>query len=204
MKMGMKTRSTTVAFLLTLSLAPGLALAQSDKPAAAPGMDMAAMAKAATPGEPHKHLQHMVGDWTYTTKMWMAPGQPPMESKGTMHAESLLGGRYVRSTYKGQMMGQPFEGQSTDGYDNTTGKFVSAWVDNMGTGIMNSTGSCDADCKVLTMLSEPMLDPASGKKMAGKEVITWADNNNFKFEMFMVDPAGGAEMKVMESVAKRK
>jgi hypothetical protein len=204
MKMGMKTRSTTVAFLLTLSLAPGLALAQTDKPAAAPGMDMDAMAKAATPGEHHKHLQHMVGDWTYTTRMWMAPGQPPMESTGTMHAESILGGRYVRSTYKGQMMGQPFEGQSTDGYDNTAGHFVSAWVDNMGTGIMNSTGSCDADCKVLTMLSDPMPDPATGKKMAGKEVITWTDNNNFKFEMFMVDPAGGPEMKVMESVAKRK
>ncbi|HZF09682.1 MAG TPA: DUF1579 domain-containing protein [Thermoanaerobaculia bacterium] len=205
----MKTRTAVVLSLLALSLsvAPGIALAQGDKPAAPPGMDHAAMeaaVKAATPGEHHKHLQHMVGDWTYSSKMWTAPGQPAMDSKGTIHSDSILGGRYVLSVYKGDMMGQPFEGHSTDGYDNNTGKFVSSWVDNMGTGIMNSTGSCDAPCKVVTMTSEPMFDPMSGKKMASKEVTTWVDDNNFKFEMFAVDPAGGPEMKVMEVMAKRK
>jgi hypothetical protein len=203
----MKIRTAVVLSLFALSLVPVAVLAQGDKPAPPPGMDKAGMEaamKAATPGEHHKHLQHLVGDWTYSSKMWMAPGQPAMESNGTIHADSILGGRYVLSVYKGDMMGQPFEGHSTDGYDNTTGKYVSSWVDNMGTGIMNSTGSCDTPCKVVTMNSEPMFDPMSGKKMASKEVITWADDNNFKFEMFAVDPAGGPTMKVMEVAAKRK
>jgi len=205
--MKIRTAALLSLFALSLSVAPGIALAQADKPAPPPGMDHAAMeraAKAATPGEHHKQLQHMVGDWTYSSKMWMAPGQPAMESNGTIHSESLLGGRYVLSVYKRDMMGMPFEGHSTDGFDNNTGKYVSSWVDNFGTGIMNSTGSCDAACKVVTMTSEPMLDPMSGKKMANKQVITWADDNNFKFEMFAVDPAGGPEMKVMEVMAKRK
>ncbi|MCK7481868.1 MAG: DUF1579 domain-containing protein [Candidatus Moduliflexus flocculans] len=32
----------------------------------------------------------------------------------------ILGGRYVRLTYKGEMMGQPFEGLQISGYDNIT------------------------------------------------------------------------------------
>ena len=69
-----------------------------------------AMMKAMTPGEEHKKLAQHGGDWTFTNKMWMAPGQPPMESGGTMHADVLLGGRYVEAIWKGSMMGMPFEG----------------------------------------------------------------------------------------------
>ncbi len=34
-------------------------------------------------------------------------------------------------------MGMPFEGMGIDGYDNLAKQYVSTWVDNMGTGIMN-------------------------------------------------------------------
>lgn len=206
----MKIRSTVA--LLVLSLAPMAsiaALAQQDKPkemTPPPGMsnaDMEAMMKAATPGENHKHLQRYVGDWTYNIKTFMAPGQPAMESKGTMHAEPILGGRYVQSVYKGDFMGHPFEGRSTDGYDNVSKQFVGSWVDNMGTGIMNSTGSCDAGCKVYNTTAD-MMDPVSGKKVATKSTTTWSDDSHFKMEMFMVDPASGQSVKTMEIDAQRK
>jgi hypothetical protein len=35
-------------------------------------------------------------------------------------------------------------------------------------------------------------------------VVTWLDDNSFKMEMFMVDPASGQSTKTMENVAKRK
>jgi uncharacterized protein DUF1579 len=202
----MKIGSAVALSVLTLLLVPALALAQGDKPASTPGANagMEAMMKAATPGEHHKPLQHFVGDWAYTMKMWMAPGQPPMESGGTMHAEPILGGRYIQSVYKGEFMGQPFEGHGTDGYDNAAGQYVGTWVDNAGTGIMHSTGTCDASGKVFTMTAEPMVDPASGKKAGTKSITTWTDDNHFTMEMFMVDPAGGAPTKVMELSAKRK
>jgi len=93
-----------------------------------------AMMKAATPGEHHKALGRYVGDWTFTNTMWMDPSQPPMKSNGTVHAEWMLGNRYLSSTFRGSFGGQPFEGHATDGYDNVAGKYVSSWVDNMGTG----------------------------------------------------------------------
>jgi hypothetical protein len=163
---------------------------------------MAAMMKAGSPGENHKHIGRMVGDWEYTSKMWMAPGQPPEESKGTMHAEMAMGGRFVQHHWKGSFSGMPFEGLGTEGYDNMTKKFVSSWIDNMSTGIMMSTGSCDDAGKVCTMTGE-MPDPMTGQMATSKGVITWIDNDHFKNEMFSKDPSG-AEMKMMEINASRK
>jgi hypothetical protein len=184
----------------------GLPLFAQDKPAGPPGMDsaqMEAMMKAMSPGEQHKALARMAGDWTFTNKFWMAPGNPPIESSGTMHAEMLMGGRYVEHTWKGDMMGMAFEGRGTDGYDNLAKQYVSSWVDNMGTGIMYQTGTCDGSHKTCTFTSD-MLDPMSGKKISTRSVITWPDDNSFKNEMFAKDPSSGQEMKTMEITAKRK
>lgn len=181
-------------------------LAQNEKidgpGTAAPEMDMQAMMAAMTPGAPHKQLARMAGDWTFTNKMWMAPGAPPAESTGTMTAEMILGGRYVQSVWKGNLMGQPFEGRGTDGYDNVARQHVSSWVDNMGTGILYMTGSCDAEGKVCTS-SGDMIDPVTNKPGSMKTVTTWTDNDNFKFELFGRD-GNGQEMKMMEMVLKRK
>lgn len=163
---------------------------------------MAAMMKASQPGQEHKNLARMAGDWDYTSKMWMAPGQAPDESKGTMHGEMVMGGRYVQHHWKGSFSGMPFEGMGTEGYDNTTKKFISTWIDNMGTGMMMSTGTCDSAGKVCTMTGD-MADPMSGQTVTTKGVITWIDNDHFRNEMFMKDPSGG-EMKMMEINASRK
>jgi Protein of unknown function (DUF1579) len=204
----MKARAIAMLCLSTLlgvSGVPG-AMAQDKKaegaaPSEAEMMD--AMMKAAQPGEQHKHLARMAGDWEYTSKMWMAPGQPPEESKGTMHGETVMGGRYVQHHWKGNMMGMAFEGLGTEGYDNTAKQFISSWIDNMGTSIMFSKGSCDAAGKVCTMTGD-MPDPMSGGNMTTKMVLTWTDNDHFKNEMFMKDPASGNEMKTMEISASRK
>ncbi|MES1243043.1 MAG: DUF1579 domain-containing protein [Acidobacteriota bacterium] len=198
----MKARGLAMLCLFSLVGVVAPVLAQQDKNAAPPAMDMDAMMKAAQPGEQHKHLARMAGDWEYTSKMWMAPGQAPEESKGTMHGETLMGGRYVQHHWKGNMAGMSFEGMGTEAYDNTTKQFVSSWIDNMGTGIMFSKGSCDAAGKVCTMTGD-MPDPMGGGNVTTKMVLTWADNDHFKNEMFMKDPSGG-EMKMMEISAWRK
>ncbi len=202
----MKMRSTiAILFLLALCSTVVSAFAQDKKPSAAGNAEMdmmKAMEKAATPGEPQKKLARLAGDWTFTNTMWMAPGQPPMESKGTMHGVVLMGGRYVEHTWKGSMMGMPFEGRGTEAYDNVGKEYVASWVDNMGTGISHSTGTCDDAVKVCTYMAE-MWDPMSGKKTTSRSVITWMDDNNFKNEMYGPGP-DGKEAKMMEIVAKRK
>lgn len=200
----MKVKSIAVALsLLAVSALPALSQDKPKEPAPAMGnSDMEAMMKAMAPGEQQKKLARLAGDWTFTNKAWMAPGQPPMESSGTMHGELLLGGRYVEHTWKGNFMGMPFEGRGTEAYDNVGKQYVNSWVDNMGTGIMYQTGTCDADVKVCTYHGD-VWDPMTGKKATMKQVITWMDDNNFKNEMYGPGP-DGKEAKMMEIVAKRK
>jgi hypothetical protein len=172
------------------------------RPSGVSGEQMEAMTRAMTPGLPHKHLARLVGSWIFTNKMWVTPGQPPAESSGTMHGETILDGRYVQTVWKGNIMGMAFEGRGMDGYDNVAQKYVSSWVDNMGTGIMYSTGTCDDAGKVCAYNSD-MWDPMTGKKSSMKSVITWVDDNTFTNEMYGNDPSG-KEMKMMEITAKRK
>lgn len=208
----MKSRWIAVLCLLVLVSVPVLAQekgqdkGQEKPPAGMPPMDspeMQAMKKAMSPGPEHKNLARMVGDWTFTNKMWMDPSAPPSEGSGTMHAEMILGGRYVHAVWKGDFMGMPFEGHGTEGYDNLTKKYVSSWVDNMSTAIMYSTGTCEQGGKVCTQTSAEMLDPMTGKMTSARSVVTWTNDNSFTMVMYM-KPAGEAEVKGMEMTVTRK
>jgi hypothetical protein len=96
---------------------------------------MEAMAKAATPGEPHKKLNALEGSWECTVKFWMEPGKPPSESKATSENKWILGGRYLEEKVVGEFGGMKFEGLGIVGYDNVQKRFHSTWFDNFGTGV---------------------------------------------------------------------
>src|SRR5207247_105391 len=80
---------------------------------AAPGQDpaaMAAMMKAISPGENHKALEPLAGNWETAATFTMGPGLPTMQSKGGCKRHWVLGGRFLQEEVTGEMMGMPFEG----------------------------------------------------------------------------------------------
>ena len=81
----------------------------------------------------------------------MEPSKPPMESTGTAEMKMLLDGRFLQQEFTGDMMGQPFSGIGTDGYDNLRKKYVTTWIDTMGTGIFFMEGTASADGKTITL-----------------------------------------------------
>jgi hypothetical protein len=113
-----------------------------------------------------------------------------------------MGGRYMQTHWTGSMMGQPFEGHGIDAYDNVAKEYQSSWIDNMGTGIMRGTGTCDAGGTTCNSTSE-LWDPMTGQKTSMRSTVTWTGTDTFKMEMFGTGP-DGKEMKMMEIVAKRK
>jgi len=189
------------AALLALILAPA-AIGADEKAKGAVPPEMEASMKLAAPGDHHKHLAAGIGKWDVAVKLWMAPGQPPAESTGTMESSWLLGGRFVETTYKGDLMGMPFEGHGVDGYDNGAHQYVSTWADNMGTMMMYFTGTCSDDGKVRTMTAD-FTDPVTGQKMKNRSVTTVKDASSFTYEAWMVD-GEGHEFKQMEMVAARR
>jgi hypothetical protein len=138
---------------LCLLLAASVAV-PADKKAEKP-MDpqamMEAYAKLAQPGEPHNLFASLAGSWTTKTKEWMEPGKPPTESTGSAEMKMLLGGRFLYQEFTGQVMGQPFSGIGIDGYDNLRKKYVTAWMDTMGTGIFMMEGTASADGKTIIL-----------------------------------------------------
>src|SRR6185503_4508262 len=104
----------------------------------------------ATPGTPHKGLAALEGTWTAKVKSWMKPGAPPMESEGTAEQKMVLEGRFLEQRFSGNFMGQAFNGLGHTGYDNFKKKYVSTWMDNMGTMVMVMEGTADATGKVTT------------------------------------------------------
>lgn len=170
-----------------------------------PPMDSATMMKAwqsyMTPGDVHKMLAKSNGTWDEEVTTWMDPSKPPIKSKSTAVNKMILGGRYQQSTHTGTMMGMPFEGISTVGYDNAKKMMVSTWVDNMGTGVMYMEGNFDSTTHMANFKGK-MVDPMTGKDTDFRETFTMMDDNNQKIEMFATQ--GGKEMKTMEIVLKRK
>ncbi|MEM9597556.1 MAG: DUF1579 domain-containing protein [Acidobacteriota bacterium] len=164
----------------------------------APAIDqaamMAALQKAMTPGEHHAFLKAMEGKWNLATKAWMAPGQPPMESKGTATKTMIHGGRYLQEQVNGEMMGIPFTGEGLTGFDNTGARFVGTWIDSMTTSILMFEGQRDGDVITLTGTSK---DPMSGQMMKVRTVTRRVDDDHHEFEFYMTAP-GGPEMKWME------
>jgi hypothetical protein len=216
MKTHDRLKKCSVLLLLTLATAlPSFAQdASPAKPADAKPDDaqmMAMMMDLAKPGEHHKLLEGLAGSWTYTTKFWLSPdtNTPPMESSGKAIAKTIMGGRYLQTDNSGKMqmpgsdgkmVDMEFHGMEIAGYDNIKKKFLSSWVDNMGTGIMLSEGTYDPETKSLTYTSEE--EPMPGIKMKVREVLKLTDQDHHTFEFY--EDRGGKETKTMEIVCVRE
>jgi hypothetical protein len=196
------------AFSLPASAQNQDALKKDEKPPSEADM-MAMMMELAQPGPNHKLLLEGAGTWTYTMKFWMDPSAPPSESSGSATYKAAMGGRYLIGEFSGKMqMPGPdgkladveFKGMGIEGYDNVMKRFVSSWIDNMGTGIMNAEGTYDSTAKKLTYHAE--YESLPGMKNKIREVLTIVDKDNRTFEFF--ENRGGQEVRTMEIKYKRK
>ncbi len=96
------------------------------------------------PGPEHEVLKRDVGAWDVTMEITPGPGMPPFSMTG-VETNTLLGGRWLLTEYKSEMMGQVFEGHGIVGYDPTKKAYVSVWADTMSTSL--STGGEHPGCR---------------------------------------------------------
>lgn len=159
--------------------------------------------------ENHKLLAELAGTWSFTTKFWMDPGQPPSESKGTAVRKPVMDGRFYAMDVNGKfpMPGadgkvkeMDFKGMSIEAYDNAKQKFVSTWCDNMSTGIMVSEGTYDPAAKTFTYTADYAMAPGMTNKV--RETVKIVDKDHHTFEFF--EDRGGKDVKTMEINYTRK
>jgi hypothetical protein len=178
----------------------GAKTASHQEPKLPPGWteaDMQACMLAGTPGEMHKHLAQAVGTWHGKTTMWMAPGAEPAKSECTSTVTAVMDGRFTRCEVTGEMPGMgPYSGFGIYGFDNVSQKFVSTWIDNHSTGIMNGVGELSSDGKVMTW-NYKFNCPVTKKPAVMREVETITGPGTKTLEMFGTDPKSGKESKMM-------
>lgn len=211
----------SIAFLVCTLLASTPALAQAPKetkpaaeakapaaPAAPDPKQAAAMEKMmqawqafATPGPEHQRLKAQSGNWTAAVKMWMDPKAPPQETTGTATFKSILGDHYQLQEFTGTMMGQPFNGWNINGYDNGRKKWITFWIDSMGTGFFTGEGTADASGKVITFDTQAT-DPMTKKISKGRQVLRLESDTKMVVEMF--EKKAGKDVRMMEIVYTKK
>ncbi len=154
-----------------------------------------------TPGENHKVLNVLAGDWDYVVKWWMAPGGNPEISKGRNKNNWIMGGRYLQLMSNGTSLGQPFEGMGLVGFDNSLKKYQSIWIDNMGTGIMKAESTYDPAKKLFTEHGR-FSDPLFGE-LSFRGEIKIIDNEHYSYKMYTVQKSG-QEFQSLEVLYTRK
>ena len=156
--------------------------------------------KLGTPGEPHKLLAKLEGNWTTKSIGWQE-GKQVMESIGTCEQKLVLNGHYLEQSYTGEMDGMPFSGINLLGYNNHTKKYESVWIDSMSTATYFFVGKGSTDGRTITqecIYDDPIRGPA-----VWLSVTRIKDDNTLEFEMF-ITPKGRKKEKMMEMTVTRK
>jgi Protein of unknown function (DUF1579) len=162
---------------------------------------LAQMPPAPKPGPEHEMLKRDVGVWDATVEMQGPPGTPASVSKGTETVSLIGGGLWQITEFKGEIMGQPFEGRGATGYDPSKKKYVGTWVDSMTAGLSTVEATLDSSKRVMTGTMEGT-DP-TGAVSRMKEVTEWKDADNRVFTLYIPLP-DGKEIPVMKITYKRR
>lgn len=153
------------------------------------------------PNEHHKALEKRVGSWNAVLKLYPAPGADPMISTATCVNTMVLGDRFLESQVEGTVMGMPFVGIGISGFDKTSGKHTTYWIDSMGTQSVFAEGVCSDMCTKEEYMFTTT-DPMSGVEKSIRTVTTVSSDSEYVYEWYEQGPDGNA-MKTMEIVYTR-
>jgi hypothetical protein len=184
--------------LTRLALAVGLGAAfLAGQAAAQQGMPMP------KPGPEHMVLKQDEGTWDAVVEMFMAPGAPPMTSKGVETNVIGCGGLCLITDFKGEMApGQPFSGHGTSAWDPAKKKYVGSWTDSMSSGIAMAESTYDPAARTMTGTMEG--PDASGRIAKMKSVVEYKGADSRVFTMYMPGPDGKDVLGMRITYTRRK
>jgi hypothetical protein len=145
-----------------------------------------------------RSLDWMVGTWTATVTITPSAESSPIESRGTMTNQWIIGDRFLQGKFEGEKGGREYEGMSYFGFDTTKGEFQTIWMDSNSPEIMQGTGQWDQGQNTLTIRGE-YTDAKSGKRYTTRTVAHKESDQRYTWEMFAT-PSGGSEFRQLQIV----
>ncbi len=125
-------------------------------------------------------LKQLVGEWDIEFKIHMQPEQRPTAAVGTDSVRAL-GDHWIIAETKTTMMGLPYSGVLSLGYDSQKKHFHGTWVDSFGGNLWVYTGTLNDERDTLTLETEgPNLqDPSRSARYKEVIQITCEDSRTF-------------------------
>lgn len=180
----------TLILVLSLLITP--ALAQDAEPSRAETMG--------APSEAHNQLMERAGVWRVRAKMFLPDGE--VINEGIMQSEAQLDGRFLSSLFKSSFQGRAFLGRAIDAYDNETKQYISLWMDNTSTQIIELRGTSDDNGKTITYLGTT-IDPDSGKPVEIKQVYRVQSSVQHTIEEFKKGEGDEDWVRSMQIISSR-
>ena len=155
------------------------------------------------PQKEHEFLQKFAGEWTSEATASFGPDQPEMKCTGSATAR-MLGGFWMISEGKAEMMGMPVESVLTLGYDTKKNKYVGTWTDSCHNYLWHYEGEVNEAGDTLTLDTEGPNPMLPGEKMYKyREVVEFKDKDHYVFSS-MMQGEDGKWITFMTANFKRK
>ena len=155
------------------------------------------MAKA----EAHRQMAESVGEFAVAGELWMGPDGPPMPYQATATRELVLGGNFIKETFRGSWAGQPFEGWLLSGYDTVRKRYVNVWMDNFSPVPSISFGR-EVDGKLVLEGEDP--DPTTGKLTKTRSTLETDESGRTVLTTRWVLPDGSEQNHMRLTYARKK
>jgi uncharacterized protein DUF1579 len=136
--------------------------------------------------DPRDVLALEAGTWdAVITSPAHKPGEKQFEAKGVQVNELRSGGKWMLNRMS--VNGGAYEGTGIWGYDEKTGRYSGAWVDNGTAVIRMDSGSWDPDTNIMTWTAE--IERPDGGKLRMRATSAFAGNVR-TYRSFAVTDAG--------------
>jgi hypothetical protein len=154
------------------------------------------------PAKEREWLKQLVGEWDVKWKMYMQPDQPPAESAGTDTVRAL-GNHWIVAEAKTTMMGAPYNGILSLGYDPRKKQFHGTWIDSFGCQLWVYKGTLNDAGDTLTLETEGPSLQAPDKTARYREIIQFTGRDSRTFNSSF-ETEDGSWMKIVTIEYRRK
>ena len=144
-----------------------------------------------------KKLAQLVGNWNSTVHVYASPMAPESESSGKSTYGWAFGGMHLEGKHQMKMMGKPFDGRSTWGYDTQKKQYQMVWTDTMMPSAFVYYGTFPTD-NALSLFTTYMV---GDKPVTEKVDVQFPDANSYV--LTIQNDMSGSMQKVMEEKGKR-
>lgn len=175
--------------------------------------DQPAMIRNGQPGEMHRRLDSLVGDWDVEMIFYIAGGSvaKPLVAGGmSCHREWIAGNRHLRDVTQGSVAGNPYYRLGILSYSNMDKRYEWNTVDALNSNMMTykgarSSGSLTGDIVMSGEFTDQGVlgDAYIGKTIRQKTVIKIASADNHVFELYFTPPGEKERLVSTASYTRR-